>query len=149
MLSTLLSMPRTTVKMSVWLNTQWRFQSLRLSCCPKETYGCIWRCAHDRLYNRGDEKFAACSISTATRLSLDDCLYRRNTKHTGMQVRAAIAPFSPYTIKSFTCDMRSCANMLAVILPDGVSPRNCKKSHVKCLIFLSDINPIWISSAEL
>jgi len=31
-----------------------------------------------RATNRGDGKVAACPISRATRLSLDDCMYKRN-----------------------------------------------------------------------
>jgi hypothetical protein len=58
------------------LSAHERFYSLRLSCCPNETYDCIRKHAHRRLFNRGDEKVAACSVSSATRLSLDDCFYR-------------------------------------------------------------------------
>ena len=40
--------------------------------------------AHRWLFNCGDEKIAACSISRATRLSLVNCLYKWNTqKYTG------------------------------------------------------------------
>jgi len=41
--------------------------------------------------------------------------------------------------------VRFCANMLAISLPNGVSPSKNQRSHVKCLIFFSDINPIWTS----
>jgi hypothetical protein len=47
---------------------------------PHETYSCIRNCAQGRLFNRGDGKVAACSISMATWLSLDDCLYKCNIK---------------------------------------------------------------------
>jgi hypothetical protein len=36
--------------------------------------------------------------------------------------------------------------VLAVLASNGVRRSNNSKSHVKCLIFLSDINPIWIFS---
>lgn len=51
--------------------------------------------AHGRLFHRGDEKVAACSISRATRLSLDDCVYKWNTKkHTGVRALITVASFS-------------------------------------------------------
>ena len=64
--------------------------------------------------NRGDKKVAACSISRATRLSLDDCLYKRNTKkRTGGRARATASPFSNFV---FSSEKRGKAT---VILPTG------------------------------
>ena len=57
-----------------------RFKSLRLSCCSSDTYGCIWNCAHGRLFYLGDERVAACSIARAKRMSLDACWHNWNTK---------------------------------------------------------------------
>jgi hypothetical protein len=54
-----------------------------------------------RLFNCGDERVAACSILRATRLSLDDCVYKWNTKqYMGECVRATIFRLSPYAINS-------------------------------------------------
>jgi hypothetical protein len=47
---------------------------------PKWNVGCIWNCAHRRLFDRGDEKFAVFSISRATRLSLGDCKVQMDRK---------------------------------------------------------------------
>ena len=103
------------------------------------------KCEHERLFNRGDEKVAACSIARATRLSLDDSLYKQNTKKCmGARERATIAPFSPYVIHEgpLLVGVWSSANMLAIFLPNDVSSSNNKRPHIKCLIFVSDINPI-------
>ena len=87
------------------------------------------KCEHGRLFNRGDEKFAARSISRATRLSLDDSLYKQNTKKCmGAREWATIAPFSPYLIHKgpLLVGVWSSANMLAIFLPNDVSStRGC------------------------
>jgi hypothetical protein len=41
--------------------------------------------------------------------------------------------------------LRFSTNMLAIFSPN-ISPNNSARSHVKCLIFLYHINPIWIFS---
>jgi hypothetical protein len=102
-------------------------------------------CEHGRLFNRGDEKVTACSISGATRLSLDDSLYKQNTKKCmGARERATIAPFSPYVFHEgpLLVGLWSSADMLAIFLPNDVSSSNNTKPHVKCLIFVSKINSI-------
>ena len=38
--------------------------------------------------------------------------------------------------------VRYCANMLAIFVPNGSSSIKDTRSHVKCLIVLSDIKPI-------
>jgi len=52
-----------------------RFYSLPTIVLPKWNSTVVYDSAHE-LFNRGDYKFAACSISWATRLSLDDCVYK-------------------------------------------------------------------------
>jgi hypothetical protein len=55
-----------------------------------------------RLFNRGDENVSACSISSATRLSLDGCFYKWNTKqHTGARALTTIASFSVCETNAF------------------------------------------------
>jgi len=74
----------------------------------------VWgRCAHGRLFNPGDgNKVAACSISRATRLSLDDCLYTRNTKkYTGDNRSILTLCNRPLLLTAW-----SCANMLAIYI---------------------------------
>jgi hypothetical protein len=78
------------VKTSVWLKTLGRYQSLRISCCPKETCGSIWRGAHARIFNRGDETAAVCSISTAVDCRLTTAC-TNETKNIGAHARTTIA----------------------------------------------------------
>jgi hypothetical protein len=89
-------------------------------------------------------KVAACFISGATRLSPDDCLQKWNTKKHVIwptlgdsRYIHALNNKSPFLLDSAFF----CANMLAIFLPNGISPSNNTSSKVKCLIFLSDINP--------
>jgi len=66
---------------------------------PKRNVRSYMKCKNGRLFNRGDEKVAAWSISMATRLSLDDFLFKQNTKKCiEARERATIAPISPYVI---------------------------------------------------
>ena len=81
----------------------------------------------------------------ATRLSLDDFLYKQNTmKCIEARELAIIAPFPSYVIHKGPLfeGVWSSANMLAIFLPNDVSSGNNIKPHLKCLIFVSDINPI-------
>jgi hypothetical protein len=76
------------------------------------------KCEHGRLFNRGHKKVAACSISRMTRLSLEDCLYKWNTKkRVGARGRATIVPVSPYVIHigSLLVGLWSSADMMAIL----------------------------------
>jgi hypothetical protein len=81
-----------------FLTAHERFELLRLSYCPNETYSCLCQCVHGRLLNRGNA-FAACFISVAARLSLNHCRYKSNAHtHTYARAQTIITSFS-------LCDM--------------------------------------------
>jgi hypothetical protein len=124
-----------------------RFSLLWLSCCPNGTYGCVWNCAQRRLLDRGDEKVA---VSRAKRLSLSDCLYKSNAKkYMGARARATDAAFSSYAIKAL-CWWQCClAHISWLYLYLTAFLLVTIKYRTKCLIFLSNINSIWIFSTEL
>jgi hypothetical protein len=107
-----------------------RFKISATIVLPKWNVRLYMKCEHERLFNRRGEKVAACSISRATRLSLDDSLYKQNTKKCmRARKRATIAPFSPYVIHKvpLLVGVWSSANMLAIFLPNDVSStRRCR-----------------------
>jgi hypothetical protein len=90
-------------------------------------------------FNRGDKKVAASFISRATRLSLDGCLYKRNTKkYMGGLARSTTFPFLPYVCSS---DKRGKAT---VILQTGEFTKTIDlvKALTVCHVFSAADRPV-------
>ena len=125
-----------------------QFSLLRYRACPNGTYGCVWNCAHWRVFERGYEKVAVCPISRATRLSLGDCLYKSNTKKYmggGGRTGDRRCILTLCNKSSLLVTVQSCANILAIFLPNGVSPSNNKILHVSAGYFFPILTQFEIS----
>ena len=96
----------------------------------------IWKCACRQLYNRGDERVEACPISRATGLSLATATTNK-TQETYGRARTGDnrSILTLYYISPLLVTVQSCANMLAMFLPNVVSSSNRTRTPVKGLIF--------------
>jgi hypothetical protein len=114
----------------------------RCNYCPHETNGCTWNCAQGRLLNRGDVPFQGrhdCHWTTACTNAT-----QRNILWKG--AGATLHLFSPYATNVVCLCQSDIAQICWLFLPNRVSPRNNTRSHIWCLIFLSDMNPVPIFS---
>jgi hypothetical protein len=79
---------------------------------------------------------ASFSVSGATRLSLGDCPYKRNTKKSLVARKVDDRSILALRKKShLLVTVRFYVNVLAILLPNGFFLSHSTTSQVKCLIF--------------
>jgi hypothetical protein len=114
-------------------------------------HDCVWQCPNGRLFNRGDKKSRGMfHFKGDTIVTWRLFVQMKHKEIYGSERRADNRSILILCNKRpLLVIVRSCANVLATVLPNDASPSNNTRSYVKYPIFLPNINPILIFSIDL